>query len=156
MRLQKMNLIQVIIDLIEQASAKTNKPMKNGADFYVVKTNLGSRPKSLQKGSIAVYSFYYIAGKQFLKIGQANRKSAARYNSQHYSIISGRSTLAKSLINDPNMASIINNSQSIGAWIVNNCERYDVIIDGNKHDKLTLNFVEGLLHYYFKPRYERR
>lgn len=39
-------------------------------------------------------------------------------------------------------------------WIKNNCERFDIIIDGTKHDKMNLNFVEGQLHYYYRPKYE--
>ncbi len=46
----------------------------------------------------------------------------------------------------------------IKEWLKTNTDRLDVIIksSGDKHlDKIVLNFIEGLLQYRFKPRYEK-
>ena len=147
-----MSLKDDIAKKIEDASTAIGKPLKEGVDFYMVYQPLKHNPLALPKGKIAVYTFYY--NKQFLKIGQANIKSKARYQSHHYHIKSGRSTLANSLINDPGMNSIVNNN-NVTQWIKDNCERFDVIIDGSKHGKMTLNFIEGMLHYCYKPKYEK-
>ena len=147
-----MGLKEEIAKLITDASAAIDKPMIEGIDFEVIHQRLNHKPISLPKGKIAVYTFYYKGN--FLKIGQANIKSKARYQSHHYYIKSGRSTLANSLVADSTMNSIVNES-NVTNWIRQNCERYDALIDGNKHNKLTLNFVEGLLHYYYNPKYEK-
>ena len=144
----KDNIAKMIVD----ASKAIGKPMVVGEDFYMVHQPLKHIPQALPNGKIAVYTFYYNG--KFLKIGQANLKSRARYQSHHYRINAGRSTLARSLINDPDM-NIIVNENNVTQWIKDNCERYDVIIDGNKHGKMTLNFIEGMLHYYYKPKYEK-
>lgn len=140
-----------IAKMITDTSAAIGKPMVEGIDFYMVHQPLGHTPLALPKGKMAVYTFCHNG--QFLKIGQANINSKARYQSHHYHLKSGSSTLANSLVNDPKMSSLVNPS-NINQWIKNNCERFDVIIDGNKHDKMTLNFIEGLLHYFYRPTYE--
>lgn len=147
-----MGLKDEMAKLITDASAAIGKPMIEGIDFEVIHQPLNHMPLRLPNGKIAVYTFYYNG--IFLKIGQANIKSKARYQSHHYHIKSGRSTLANSLVSDPTMNSIVNAS-NVTNWIRQNCERYDVLIDGNKYNKLTLNFIEGLLHYYYNPRYEK-
>lgn len=146
-----MGLKEEIAKLITDASAAIGKPMIEGIDFYMVHQPLGHKPLALPIGKIAVYTFYYNG--QFLKIGQANSNSGPRYQSHHYHIKSGESTLANSLIKDSSMNSLVNNS-NVTQWIKDNCKRFDIIIDGTKNDKMTLNFVEGLLHYYYRPKYE--
>ncbi len=88
----------------------------------------------------------------FLKIGQANVNSKARYQSHPYNVGSANSTLAKSLLNDQSMTGLVNIT-NVNQWIKDNCERFDVIID-SKHKKVALNFIEGLLHYKYNPKYE--
>ena len=146
-----MNIKEEMIKFIRDASTVVGKPMIEGIDFDIVYQPLNHKPLQLPPGKMAVYTFYY--NNQFLKIGQANIRSNARYQSQHYSVKSARSTLAKSILNDSSMKDIVG-SVDIKKWICTNCERFDVIIDGEKHDKMTLNFVEGLLHYCYKPKYE--
>lgn len=146
-----MDLKEDIAKLITDASFAIGKPMIEGVDFDMFYQGLNHNPHALPKGKIAVYTFYY--DDQFLKIGQANINSKARYQSHHYYIKSGPSTLANSLLVDATMIEIVNES-NVTEWIKSNCERFDVIIDGLKHDKMTLNFVEGLLHYYYRPKYE--
>ena len=142
-----------IAQLITDASEAIGKPMVEGVDFEMVYQPRGHTPLPLPDGKIAVYTFYY--NDRFLKIGQANRNSQNRYRYQHYSANpnGARSTLAKSLIHDPTMCSVVD-PEHITQWIKDNCERFDVILDGARHGKMTLNFVEGLLHYYFNPMYE--
>ena len=89
---------------------------------------------------------------EFLKIGQANVNSPARYQSHHYYTKSGVSTLANSLLNDPNMHNIVT-LQNVTQWIKDNCERFDIILNGEL-GKFVLNFIEGILQYQFNPRYE--
>jgi hypothetical protein len=45
------------------------------------------------------------------------------------------------------------NANNVNQWIKDNYERFDVIIDA-KHQKVALNFIEGLLHYKYNPKYE--
>ena len=145
-----MNYQSEIEDLVTKASALTNKPLILGTDFTVVHQSLGHTPQALPAGKMAVYTFLY--NNVFLKIGQANCNSPARYQSHHYYNSSTNSTLAKSLMNDSSMSAIINGA-NITNWIRNNCERFDVIIDA-KFGKYTLNFIEGLLHHQYQPKYE--
>lgn len=147
-----MSLKEAIAKIITDASAAIGRPMIEKIDFEIIHQPLNHQPLRLPDGKIAVYTFYYNG--TFLKIGQANIKSKARYQSHHYHIKSGRSTLANSLVADSTMNSIVNKSD-ITNWIKQNCERYDVLIDGNKFNKLTLNFIEGLFHYYYNPKYEK-
>lgn len=53
---------------------------------------------------------------QFLKIGKVGPKNNARFQNQHYNPNSAQSNLAKSIINDANMISVIRET-SIGKWI---------------------------------------
>lgn len=148
----EMGLKEEIAKLITDASTAIDKPMIEGTDFEIFYQPLNHEPSRLPNDKIAVYTFYYNGN--FLKIGHANIKSKARYQSHHYHIKSCQSTLANSLVTDPTMESIVNET-NVTNWIKQNCERFDILIDGNKHNKLTLNFVEGLLHYYYKPKYEK-
>ena len=67
---------------------------------------------------------------------------------------SGKSTLAKSLLGDTEMSLIVNEG-NVAQWIKDNCKRYDVIID-EKYGKNALDFIEGMLHYMYNPKYEGR
>ena len=149
----EMGLKEEKAKLITDASAAIGRPMIEGTDFEVIHQPLNHKPSRLPNDKIAVYTFYYNGN--FLKIGQANIMSKARYQSHHYHIKCGRSTLTNSLVADPTMNSIVNKSNVMN-WIIQNCERYDVLIDGNKYNKLTLNFIESLLHYYYNPKYENK
>lgn len=144
-----MSYIKEISDLIVNASASTGKPLTS-IDFTVIHQPLRHKPLSLPSGKMAVYTFVYNGA--FLKIGQANVNSKARYQSHPYNLGSANSTLAKSLVNDSSMSSIVNPS-NVKQWIKENCERFDVIIYA-KHKKVALNFIEGLLQYKYNPKYE--
>lgn len=144
-----MNYSNEIKQLIIDASKLIGSPITE-KDFYIEYQPLGHKPKALPKGKMAVYTFIYNG--TFLKIGQANSKSKARYQSHHYYVDSGSSTLANSLLKDSNMSALVNEN-NITQWIKDNCERYDVIID-EKYGKTALNFIEGMLHYKYNPKYE--
>ncbi|MEA4822260.1 MAG: hypothetical protein VB122_08570 [Erysipelotrichales bacterium] len=144
-----MGFKEEISDLIVKASADTGKPLTS-SDFTVIHQPLKHKPLSLPPGKMAVYTFVHNGA--FLKIGQANVKSKARYQSHPYNFGSANSTLAKSLLNDPALSRLVNMA-NVNQWIKDNCERFDVIIDA-KHKKVALNFIEGLLHYKYNPKYE--
>lgn len=154
-----MNIADIkneIINLVETNSKECIDPMINRKDFEVNIQKKGRKEdNSLPSNSVAVYIFFY--GNECLKIGQVMKNSNSRFQYQHYLPNSNGSTLAKSIINDYSMNSIANES-NIKEWLKTNTDRLDVIIKsrGDKHlDKIVLNFVEGLLQYRFKPRYEK-
>lgn len=143
------NTIKEITDLIVSESKKVGNPITT-KDFTIFHQPLNHFSPALPKGKMAVYTFVF--NDVFLKVGQANHRSKARYQSHHYYIKSGKSTLANRLIKDPAMSAIVNQS-SVTGWIRTNCERFDVLIDA-KLGKITLNFIEGLLQYKYRPKYE--
>lgn len=108
-------------------------------------------PCSLPSGKMAVYMFRY--NDQFLKIGKVGPKSNARFQNQHYSPNSAQSNLAKSIINDDNMVSVVRETP-IDKWIKNNCDRIDIIIDEKSVPEFTLELIETILHYKYRPKYE--
>ena len=120
-------------------------------DFEVIHQPKGNHNRSLKKGEMAVYTFFY--GDQCLKVGQVGPNSNARYRYQHYGF-NAKSTLAKSLVNDKTLNLGLNET-NVGEWIKNNCDRYDVIIKvPEKKSKLLLNLYEGALQYCLGPKYE--
>lgn len=138
-----------IKQLIIDASKLTGFPIKD-KDFYIEHQPLKHKPKALPDGKMAVYTFVYNG--TFLKIGQANAKSKARYQSHPYNIDSANSTLANSILKDDSMSLLVT-EDNVKQWIKDNCERFDVIID-KKYGKNALNFIEGMLHYKYNPKYE--
>ena len=134
--------------LIINTSKILGRPI-TGEDFYIEHQPCGHISKALPSGKMAIYTF--VLNDEFLKIGKAGTKSKARYQSHHYCIKSNKSTLANSLVNDPNEPNITNDN--VTQWIRNNCERFDVILD-IKLGNMALSFIEGMLHFKYKPRYE--
>ena len=127
-------------------SDNSGKPL-----FEIKHQPKGNHSLSLKKGYMAVYTF--ALGNEWLKVGQVSKNSNQRYRYDHYKTDKG-STLARSLINDPENCSL--SESNVGDWIKNNCDRYDVWIDSSRfsNPKIVLNFVEGLLQYNLNPRYE--
>lgn len=144
-----MNFQNEITEIILKTSKIINKPLTN-KDFYILHQPLKHKPQALPKDMMAVYTFVYKG--IFLKIGQANYKSKARYQSHPYNPGSANSTLAGSLLADASLNNLFDR-ETVTQWIKDNCERFDVIID-KQHGKKTLNFIEGLLHYKYDPKYE--
>lgn len=108
-------------------------------------------PKGLPPGKMAIYAFQKDG--QYLKIGKAGPNSDARFRSQHYNPKSAKSNLAKSLLDDPDMAINKLDEIKIAAWIKNNIRRVDILIDADTNI-FVLNFLEVFLHCRFKPKYE--
>ena len=134
------------------ASTQFHLSDNSGKPLFEIKHQpKGNHSLSLKKGYMAVYTF--ALGNEWLKVGQVSKNSNQRYRYDHYKTDKG-STLARSLINDPENCSL--SESNVGDWIKNNCDRYDVWIDSSRfsNPKIVLNFVEGLLQYNLNPRYE--
>lgn len=149
-----------ISNLIYEVSKRAGHELVPGLDFYVVHQPFGHSPIKLPNNRMAVYSFHDING-ECLKVGQAGYNSNNRYQGQHYHV-KNSSTLSKSLIEDEEFSDFGLTDKTVGDWIKENCERYDVIIrpvylngayDKSK-SKIILNMIEGTLQLYFDPRYE--
>lgn len=146
--------IDELKNLIIGTTNLAGKPFVYGVDFKIIHQPLHHKPAKLEPGFMAVYTFLW--GNTFLKVGQVGPKSNARYQSQHYLTFRNRpdaSTLARSITDDTSMNYLGLNDDTVGDWIRNNCERFDVLIDA-KYGKIVLNFIEGLLQYKLEPKYE--
>jgi len=109
-------------------------------------------PAYLPLGKMAVYGFWWNGS--WLKIGKAGPKSGARYTSQHYSLHSAQSTLAKSLANDSNMRTIPGfDPQNPGVWIKASTYRVNILLRSDRRKEL-LSLLEAFLHLRLRPRYE--
>jgi hypothetical protein len=119
------------------------------------------RPRSLPKGSQAVYAF--LLGGSCLKVGKAGPKTQARFTSQHYGG-GASSTLAKSILRERSrvaalLASDLRaeldglNLDSIGDWIEANTSRVHIFIPATA-DGIVLSLVEGFAQCRFRPLFE--
>ena len=109
-------------------------------------------PTRLPAGKMAIYGFWGDGG--WLKVGKAGPKSNARYTSQHYNAGSARSTLARSLANDPRMRLVKGfDPQDSGAWIKANTHRVNILLPSRRRKEL-LALMEAFLHLRLRPRYE--
>lgn len=110
-------------------------------------------PSSLPIGEMAIYAFW--SNDEWLKIGQVGPNSAARYISQHYSIRSSRSNLARSISNDIRMRDVTGfESQNSGQWIRTTACRVNILMSADRRREL-LSLLEVFLHVRLSPRYER-
>lgn len=118
-------------------------------------------PYSKPKGQSAIYIFIY--KNVCLKVGKAGPNSYARFNSHHYCNNKTKSSLFGSILKNKLMLKNINgdrdsteianlNEDSLGKWIKENTSRCDILI--KESDKFSLNLLEALAQYYFKPVYE--
>lgn len=124
-------------------------------DYYI--EDLGcphKQPSSLPKGYAAIYIFAYGTETEFefLKIGKANSKSAARFTSQHYGF-SAPSTLAKSICKDEEFISKGIDETNVKAWMLENLHRINVYVKADC-GKAATELIESVLHYALRPRYE--
>ena len=136
----------------KMASTQFHLSDSNGKPLFEIRYQpKGNHSLSLKDGYMAVYTF--VLGDEWLKVGQVSKNSNQRYKYDHYKT-DKESTLARSLINDPENRSL--NESNVGDWIKNNSDRYDVWLDSSlfSNPKIVLNFVEGLLQYNLNPRYE--
>lgn len=124
------------------------------SSYYIEDAGCPHRQSSLPKGYAAIYIFAYksATGYEYLKIGKANAKSAARFTSQHYGF-SARSTLAKSICGDDKFRQIGIDQGNVKEWMLNNLHRVNIFISVEQ-GKAATELVEAILHYKFRPRYE--
>lgn len=143
----------MVVDELRSIIQTVSKYLGNvipSESYEIILREKPHNPCSLPSGKMAVYMFRY--NDQFLKIGKVGPKSNARFQNQHYSPKSARSNLAKSILNDIKMVNIIGKIP-IDEWIKNNCDRIDIIIDENVPE-FTLELIEAILHYKYRPKYE--
>jgi len=137
--------------LIQGVSKIIGKPISR-SDYEILDRGIPhTHPPRLPRGKMAVYAFIYNG--IFLKIGRANRKSHARFASQHYSHNAAKSTLAKSILNDNTFAVHKIHEDEVNNWIKQNCRRIDVLINENL-GHFALELIESILHYRYEPKYE--
>ncbi len=153
-----VDLVKDAMRVVERISGELGDAITPD-DYYV--EDLGCPhlpPKRLPAGYSAVYFFVnettcdnevkYV----FLKIGKANELSNARFTSQHYGF-NAKSTLAKSLCNDPEFTSMGINSDNAKDWITGNLRRVNILIKAEK-GKAATELMEAVMHYAFRPKYE--
>jgi len=111
-----------------------------------------SPPTTLPKGKMAVYIFLY--GEKCLKVGKVGTKSKPRYTHHHYGVGRAKSTLANSIVKNPEWIGMEKmEKEEVGAWLKNQTRRINILLDGG-HDHEILNFVEAFYILRLKPVYE--
>lgn len=145
-----MELINEIDSLIQDVSKTIGKPIVVEG-YEIIDRGLPHKPKSLPIGMMGVYAFWY--NDRFLKIGKAGSKSGPRFLSQHYNPKSAQSTLAASILRDPDMLQFGVTEENVGVWIKENCRRIDILVNVEL-GIFTLGLIEAVLHYKYEPKYE--
>ena len=135
-----------LIQNVSSALGKKIDPTK----YEIIDRGVPHRPPTLPPGKMGIYTFLYKG--RFLKIGKAGASSGPRFSSHHYNPNSSQSTLAASLLDDAKMVNKVNKA-NVKDWIMNNCQRIDVIID-EKLGVFALALIEAALHYCYEPKYE--
>lgn len=109
-------------------------------------------PKRLPAGKMAVYVFTFNG--MVLKVGKAGPKSSARFTSHHYNPASAPSTLAASILKNPQVLGVTGLSdENVGSWLKNNTSRTNFILDA-KCGIQALTLLEIFLQCRLKPRFE--
>jgi hypothetical protein len=117
----------------------------------IIDRGMPHKPHSLKPGTMGVYAFNYKG--RFLKIGKAGPNSNNRFLYQHYKPGAAMSTLAGSILPDPEMEGLGITESNIGEWIKSNCRRIDILLNVDL-GIFTLELVEAALHYKYEPKYE--
>ena len=108
------------------------------------------KAEPLPSGKRAVYIFLH--GDKFLKIGKVGPKSAPRFLSHHYHV-TAKSSLARSILDDPEFADLNLNDANIKNWITSNVRRIDIIFESTVRPGTT-SLIEAGLQYKYQPNYE--
>ncbi len=108
-------------------------------------------PEKLPIDCGAVYIFKY--DNEYLKVGKANYKSNARYQSHHYNYDSSNSNLSKSIINDEIGSTNNLDTDTVGSWIKENTSRFNIIIP-KELGKAFVNFAEAFFILKCNPKFE--
>ena len=136
--------------IIQDVTTALKKPI--GREIYkIVDRGVPHKPGSLKPGNMGIYTFIF--QDTFLKIGIVGPSSNARFLSHHYNPRSAPSTLAGSLLSDPDMAEYGLTEENIGEWIKQNCRRIDIFIDAGI-SIFARDVIEKAFHYRFEPKYE--
>lgn len=107
-------------------------------------------PEPIPNGYNAVYVFFH--GNVCLKVGKTSGQNAnPRYQSQHY-YTKAPSTLAKSLLSDPNYSVMIGD-QRPKDWMLANTTRYNILISA-RYSVHFVGFVESFFILKLNPRFE--
>lgn len=147
-----MNFENDFKNLITMVSSASGKEI-NMAHIKIIDEGIPHKfPKKLPLNCSAVYTFYYPKGDIFLKIGKVSKNSDTRYRYQHYGF-QANSTLAKSIVMDPELNDGSITRENVKDWIFNNCQRVDIILDETL-GLFALDLIESSLHYFYKPKYE--
>src|SRR5699024_11479515 len=120
-----MELNNEIYTIIQDVIKTIGKPIVVER-YEIIKRGLQHKPKSIPIGMMGVYAFWY--NDRFLKIGKAGSKSGPRFLSQHYNPKSAQSTLAASILRDPDMLQFGITEENVGVWIKENCRRIDILV----------------------------
>lgn len=145
-----MNLVSEIDITITSVTSILGNRL-NSNQYQIIDRGVPHTPKLLPSQKMGVYTFWY--GSRCLKIGKAGPNSNARFFSQHYNPGSAGSTLAASILLDPENHALGLDAHSIGPWIKDNCQRIDILLDV-RLGIFTLELVEAILHYKYEPKYE--
>ena len=145
-----MDMIEEIASAINAVANILGKPIPVNC-IEIFDRGVPHIPQGFGSGTMGVYTFLYDG--RFLKIGKAGPKSNNRFERQHYNPRAASSTLAASLLSDPEMDELGITEANVGNWIKQNCRRIDVILDASL-GVFTLELVEATLHYKFEPKYE--
>src|SRR5690625_4401583 len=145
-----MELINEIDSLIQDVSKTIGKPIVVEG-YEIIDRGIPHKPKSLPIGLMGVHAFWY--NDRFLKIGKAGSKSGPRFLSQHYNQKSAQTTLAASILRDPDLLQFGITEEIAGGWIKENCRGIDILVNVQL-GIFTLGLIEAVLHYKYEPKYE--
>jgi len=136
----------VLMDIFKAVGAPITKD-----SFIVDDLGIPHKPNNLPKNKMALYMF--IHEDHFIKIGQADKNSNARFKYQHYNGHAGSGSLCYDIINDPEMKKYNLSMDNVSDWMKANLHRIDILIDAEL-GKLALNIAEASMHYIYNPKYE--
>ncbi len=109
-------------------------------------------PKELSEEKMAVYVFS--TDTEVLKVGKANTGSENRYLYQHYNPDAAGSTLAKSLMQDENIPSMLRPvKESVSDMIMERTDRVNFLLDVEL-GLFVLNLFEAYIQCRLRPIYE--
>ena len=158
--------IEEIKELIEETSKTVADPLLIDRDFVIHKRDANNHdevPNEKPKDCVVVYGFLQ-NNDEFLKIGKTNRKTKFdRFRKYHYGC-SKSSTLARSICVDefPNKEckECTHKGSEIGKRIKSETVRIDIMIkridcNGDDVGHWRTALIEGILHYRYKPKYEK-
>src|SRR5699024_9368947 len=144
-----MELINEIDSLIQDESKTIGKPIVVEG-YEIIDRGLPHKSKSLPIGMMGVYSFWY--NDRFLEIGKAGSKRGPRFLSQHYNPKSAQSTLAASILRDPDMLQFGITEENVGVGIKENCRWIDNLVNVEL-GIIKWGLIDAVLHYKYEPKY---